>query len=107
MGLAIAVKGREGGTNCPRTDWLSDTAMSCYAPSGTGTGLEVTATVAIAVSTITEAFSYDDMSITAVDPSNSRPVGGSSISFVGANYGILDDTPKVSRGIKIAPQLDA
>jgi hypothetical protein len=96
--MDTTVKGREGGTDCPRTDWVSDTSMACYTPSGTGTGLTVTATVAVFVSTITDAFSYDDMSITATTPSNARARGNVLISFIGANYGILDDTPKARLG---------
>ncbi|KAJ1478100.1 hypothetical protein T484DRAFT_1818743, partial [Baffinella frigidus] len=75
------VKAREGGTDCPRTDWISDTTIACYAPSGTGTGLTVEATVANYVSAKTLAFSYDDMSITATSPSNAKAIGGVLISF--------------------------
>eukprot|EP00961_Rhodomonas_salina_P046333 621865-Rhodomonas_salina.3 len=89
---------RIGDTSCIATSWESETSMLCFTPAGSGQGYRVTGTVATHVSTRTESFTYDELSVTASIPSNGPFSGGITSSFQGANYNLLDYSPYARLG---------
>ena len=92
-GFEMSGSVREGNTACMSTHWLSDSGLICQTPSGSGLGLPITLTITNLISTVTDVFSYDDMSVTGALPNNGPVTGLYTTQFLGANYGLFNPEP--------------
>jgi len=78
---------RIDGTNCRRTDWMSDSSILCQAP----TGIQGTRPMTVSVSqvgTMTETLSFDVPQVSTFSGGANAPATGSKIiTLVGQDFG--------------------
>ena len=98
----ISPKGRIGDTACMSTDWTSYEQITCLIAPGTafGNGRSASMVLSLAASgsgrsTVSNAFTYDAPSITALFDgtgamSNGPAAGGNTITATGENFGTYD-----------------
>jgi len=81
------VTAKVGVTACSFTKWVSDSHVTCVAPSGACPGQEVSIDVQGKKSTVHAVFSYDVPTVTSGDVPNGPGTGGNTISVAGKNFG--------------------
>eukprot|EP00961_Rhodomonas_salina_P292863 3933267-Rhodomonas_salina.1 len=64
------MKAASGNTSCEATRWMSDTALSCVTPSGSGCEASVIITATSQVQTVTNVLTFDAFSLSCTAPSN-------------------------------------
>jgi hypothetical protein len=90
---------RLGVTACLTTSWLSDTAMLCRAPSGSGALKGMSATIGAVVGTALETFTYDSPALTSVNTPNGPVAGATDVTLNGFNFGLTSKLSTVEATI--------
>jgi hypothetical protein len=87
-----------GTTQCSSSVWNSMTSMTCQVPPGNGAFLQIVANVDMAVGTLGSCFSYNAPVISVVAAPNAPASSGASVSVLGTNFGLSDQTQSVVLG---------
>jgi len=77
-----------GGTTCAKTQWVTETSVSCYVGGGVGVGLAVTANIQAMIGTLPMIFSWDAPVLTLLNDRNGPTTAGSAVTLVGKNFGM-------------------
>jgi len=73
--------------------YLSNTAIRCVAPPGTGREVAVTVKQGVQSGTILKVFTYDAPVLTAASVSNGPAKSGVTLTLLGSNFGGPDSSP--------------
>jgi len=84
------VEARIGDKPCIQTWWLSDSAIVCTVPPGSGQDLPIRIRVADRWSVYNgTTFAYDGPTVMRVEPNSCATVGGCRVKITGENYGLM------------------
>lgn len=92
---------RLGTTQCATSVWVSNSAVSCIAASGSGAQHTTALTVEGVTGTQYIAFTYDSPAVTFVSASNSPSTGRASVTLSGANFGVSKINPVSQQFVRL------
>eukprot|EP00286_Rhodomonas_abbreviata_P024601 CAMPEP_0181297044 /NCGR_PEP_ID=MMETSP1101-20121128/5026_1 /TAXON_ID=46948 /ORGANISM="Rhodomonas abbreviata, Strain Caron Lab Isolate" /LENGTH=505 /DNA_ID=CAMNT_0023401947 /DNA_START=215 /DNA_END=1732 /DNA_ORIENTATION=+ len=96
--IGLSSKSAIGFTACEASVWESDTAMRCrLVGSFTGT-LKLSLTSGASSGSMTQAMSYDGISVSGVHPQNLASTGSVSVTISGATLGLAQFSPHTRVG---------
>jgi hypothetical protein len=86
---------RLGGTGCEFSRWTSCTAVVCSTPPGDNSAVRsATLTIYARFATYSEAFTFDNIRISAVHPRNGPKTGNVIGYIIGQNIKVTDSSPQ-------------
>jgi len=95
-----------GKLECSNTQWVSDAAVTCQLPAGVAGKHDVSITVVNNTATRSKLYTMLPPVIKQVLPANGPKLGGSSVTIIGENFGLLNAAPKITMGTEscLAPK---